>query len=60
MHEPVEIDLEIKRITALGVRVHDGDITVWLPRAKIDYEGEIGDTVAVTMPQWLAEEAGLV
>lgn len=31
----------------------------WLPKSQIEYDGERGDVVTVSVPDWLAEEKGL-
>lgn len=38
--------------------VIDGD-EYWLPKSQIDYDGERGDVVTVSVPDWLASEKGL-
>jgi len=32
----------------------------WLPRSQIEVEDQPDGTVIVTMPEWLAEEKGLI
>lgn len=56
-----DITVERRHETASAILVHDGDVQVWLPKGQIEIE-ETGDgkTVIVTLPQWLAEEKGLV
>jgi hypothetical protein len=31
----------------------------WFPKSKIQYDGEIGESVDVIVPAWLAEQQGL-
>lgn len=40
----------------------DGDVkrAVWLPLSQIEIEIIRGDTAEVTMPEWLAQEKGLI
>jgi len=36
------------------------EIWIWLPRSLIEYEAGEGDTVTVTLPEWLAQEKELI
>lgn len=56
-----DITVTKRHETANAIQVHDGDNLVWLPKSQIEIE-ETGDgkTLIVTLPQWLAEEKGLV
>lgn len=36
------------------------DDAVWLPKSQIEIEQKDGRNIIVTLPQWLAEEKGLV
>jgi len=57
----IDITVARRHETTGAIQVHDGDKLVWLPKSQIEVE-ETGDgkTVIVTLPQWLAEEKGLV
>ncbi|MCA0421899.1 MAG: hypothetical protein LCH61_01020 [Proteobacteria bacterium] len=57
----IDITVTKRHETTAAVQVHDGDKLAWLPKSQIEIE-ETGDgkTVIVTLPQWLAEEKGLV
>jgi len=59
----VDIEVEIRAETEKAVQVHDGDTTCWLPKSQIEIERpRAGHSVPViiTMPQWLAEDKGLI
>lgn len=60
--ELVDVELMLMGETAQAIRVEDADEnTVWLPKSQIEIERRPNDRViTVTMPQWLAEEKGLV
>lgn len=36
------------------------EVWVWLPLSQIEIEEKGGDTVEVTMPEWLAKDKGLI
>ena len=60
----VELDLEVLWSTYYAIRVSNGDRCAWLPKSILrpfnegvdDYDGEegAGDSVTLTMPEWLA------
>jgi hypothetical protein len=53
----VDVEGEIREPgTELAVQFYDGERTVWLPRSQI----EINDDGTVSMPEWLAQEKGLI
>lgn len=59
----VEIDLTIKAETDMALLVDDGCIEeVWLPKSQIQYDedAEVGDTIIVDVPEWLALDKGLI
>ena len=53
----VDVDGELRGSTERAYRFTDGTRTVWLPKSQCEW-----DSVAktMTMPEWLAEEKGLV
>ena len=63
--EPYFLEAEFKRHTELAVLVSDGDESYWIPKSQIEEEidwdslGE-GNEIGVTIPEWLAEQKGLV
>lgn len=38
----------------------DRENAVWLPKSKIEIEHKQGNTVEVTLPEWLAKDKGLI
>ena len=63
----VEVDADIVRQTELAICIYDGSKTVWLPKSQLidpapDEIGEYrdGDSLIITIPEWLAIEKGLV
>lgn len=59
----IEIAVDIKRITDKAVLANDGARDAWIPRSQItDYTDEIvvGESITIFVPQWLAEEKGLI
>lgn len=59
----IDIDVEVTARTDRAVLVHTGDKeeAVWLPLSQIEIAPSgVGGIETVTVPQWLAEEKGLV
>jgi hypothetical protein len=59
----VNLELTLHAESATGTLVLDGDgRAAWLPRAEINYDGaaNLGDTITITMPVWLATAKGLI
>ena len=58
----IEICLEIKAETTKSYLFSDGVFEEWIPKSQIelDQDGGIGDTVIVTMPEWIAEDRGFI
>lgn len=58
------ITCEVRRLTDKAALVHDGLREAWLPLSQIEdpapEEMEIGQTIEVLMPEWLAKEKGLI
>lgn len=53
--ERVELKLDIKQETDKAYLVSDGDVTVWLAKSQVNYDGD-----EFSVPEWLAKEKGLV
>jgi len=58
-------DLTFVRSSDAAILVEDPDgDEVWLPKSEIawpeDAGAERGDSITVTMPEWLAEDKGLI
>lgn len=59
----IDIDVEVTARTDKAVLVHTGikEQAVWLPLSQIEIEPSgFGGIETVSLPQWLAEERGLV
>ena len=46
--------------TEKAVLFHDGTRSVWLPRSQIEIAPADNGLVEVTMPEWLAQQKGLI
>jgi hypothetical protein len=60
-----EGELRLAVASALAILVSDDgdeDNAVWLPRSQIEYDrnAAVGDEITMTMPEWLAEDKGLI
>lgn len=62
--EGIEVEVEIVRETEAAWLVSNGDERYWLPKSQVtpisDPDPELGDFVAISVPEWLAENEGLV
>ena len=58
------ISCEIRRKTDKAVLIHDGIREAWIPKSQIEdhdqADTEIGETVELLLPEWLAKEKGLI
>lgn len=64
MKNPTEVCVEIMDESPRAFRVTDTDYRhgQWIPKSQIELEQDAGpgDTVVITMPEWLAVEKGFV
>ena len=65
MKDPIKITLEILWETDDALKVTDcGDLesNIWVPLSQITlaYDAEVGDTVEITMPEWLAKDKDFI
>lgn len=58
--DEIDICVEFLKDSGRAIKVSDGYVEEWLPKSQIEYDGEEGDTITVTMPNWLALEKGLI
>lgn len=58
--DEIDICVEFLKESDRAIKVSDGNVEEWLPKSQIEYDGEPGDTITVTMPNWLALEKGLI
>jgi len=66
----IELEVEVLAVsdTSLKVQVSDVEKPVWLPKSEIDedqseldaYKCRRGDSGVIHIPEWLAENEGLV
>jgi hypothetical protein len=58
----IEILLEIKAETTKAYLFSDGVFEEWIPKSQVvlDCDGGRGDTVVVTMADWIAEDKGFI
>jgi hypothetical protein len=58
----IDLSVIIVRRTEKAVLVKDaeGAKPVWLPLAQVEVEGEVGAVGEITLPEWLAQEKGLI
>jgi len=58
--DQIDICVEFLRDSGRAIKVSDGCVEEWLPKSQIEYDGEEGDTITITMPNWLALDKGLI
>ena len=57
----IEIAVEVIGRTDKALRVYDGKTKCWIPRSQIsDYSGEEDSPETIFIPEWLANEKGLI
>lgn len=57
----IEIEVEVTARTDKALQVFNGKTTVWVPRSQIsDYCGELDSPDSIFIPEWIAEEKGLI
>lgn len=64
-NDTIEVAVEIMGETDKALLVSDTgdrDDAVWIPKSQIEYPdgSKRGDTVTIEMPEWLAEDKGLI
>jgi hypothetical protein len=66
MSADIEIDVEVRRVTASAILIHDGKREAWIPKSQVsDWTDGPDDapgtgTTSIFIPEWLATEKGLV
>lgn len=61
MRMDIEVAIEVKARTDKALLVSDGDNEVWIPRSQIsDYSGDENSPETIFIPEWLANESGLI
>jgi hypothetical protein len=58
----IEIAVEVRGETDLALKVFDGKSTVWVPKSQITDQCEEADgrITSIFLPEWLAEDKGLI
>lgn len=59
----VDVEMQLHAETEKAIRVSDDgedENGVWLPKSQVEFVRKKGGIVVVTLPQWLAEQKGLV
>lgn len=60
-NDPVEIACRIVHTTEKAVKIDDGKNFVWIPKSAIEEADYLDkDTKTITIPEWLAQEKGLI
>ena len=62
-----ELDVELRSMTKLAVKVYDGAVEAWIPKSLIvdppldDINDlEVGDSFTLIIPEWKAKQEGLI
>ena len=62
--EADDYEVEVIRITdnAVQIMYEDDGAEIWLPRSQVEFAGvpRSGYVITVTIPNWLADEKGLL
>lgn len=60
--ELVDIEVLIAHETERAVMIKEAEDSepIWLPKSQVEIHGDVGDTGTITLPEWLAEERGLI
>ena len=63
--EWVELDVEVLWKTEMAIKIEEGEVNdVWIPLSQIKDvdpdELEVGQSRTIEIPEWLAEEKGLI
>lgn len=57
----VDLELLVIAETDFSVLVSDGDVDVWLPKSRLEFDSlRIGGHTEIAVPEWLAIDRGLV
>lgn len=62
--EYVEISCEVRIKTDKAILINDGANEAWIPRSQIEdpdpEDMQIGETIILLIPEWIAKEKGLI
>ncbi|MGD2065636.1 MAG: hypothetical protein PVI43_00520 [Candidatus Bathyarchaeota archaeon] len=57
----IEIAVKVIARTKKALLIYDGNIECWIPESQIsDYSGDEASPDTIFVPEWLAEEKGLI
>ena len=56
----IEVTVDIVRETEKALLINDGTQEVWLPKSQITWTLRRDGMLDISMPEWLAEEKGLI
>lgn len=59
----IELTVEFIRQTDAAILVNEGTMEVWLPKSQVTYDEDKlqkSKTFEIELPEWLAEEKGLI
>ncbi len=56
----IDFIIIIKHRTERAALVFDGDIKTWIPLSQCELSSNLDGTHTLTMPEWLAQEKGLI
>lgn len=58
----VDLDVELIKETDGAILITDGFFEVWILKSQIvwDEYAQEGDTIEINIPEWLAEQKGLI
>ena len=65
MHDYVEVEVEIVKVTPNAILISDGFIEIWTPKKLIENGNEItvnieGETITLNVFEWFAYQEGLI
>jgi hypothetical protein len=60
--DTIDIAVTIEHETDMALLVYDGDTKTWVPKSQIQYDedAQVGDTIDIEMPEWLAMDKGFI
>jgi hypothetical protein len=60
MANQLTIECNIEHETERAVLINDGTQKIWLPKSVVEVDRAEGDRAVVYVPEWLANERGLI
>ena len=56
----IDLTITVKHRTDGAVLIFDGDIETWIPLSQCELSSNLDGTHELTLPEWLAQEKGLI